>query len=244
MSKDLVNQDSVPSDGDSLFGHGHTQAGICFLVICLLHFVSTLVSIWCVRDGQLGQFAPGRLLVFVPLNLELWRLTLFTAVLSNLSLVVLAVLMRELLERRFRAHMLVALVLVAIGVSNCVSGEMDLMVGFADSCWGRFAHPGALGDTSVQIAWSLFGSAVTRCLLVGNSLYGIAALIMFSCALSSRLFPRGLAMLGTPLVVLISIMSVLAFFANFHWVLWCLLVTEALFVTWTFAMGFVLLNSK
>jgi hypothetical protein len=244
VSQDLVSQDSTSSDGESLLSHGYTQAGLCFLAICLLHFVSTLVAIWCVRDGQLGQFTPGRLLVFVPLNLDLWRMTWLTSVLANLSLVVLAVVMREILERRYRSYMLVALILVAIGASNCIAGQMDLMVSFADLCRGRFSHPGALGDTSVQLAWSLFGQSVTRCALTGNSLYGLASIIILGCALSSRLFPRGLAMLCIPLAPLIFTMSYLAFFANFYWLLWCLLVAETIFVTWTFAVGFVFLNYK
>lgn len=211
-------------------------AWICLLT-ALAHVIATLLSVYAIREGNLGDFSPLRLMQFVPQHVILWRCAWLCAALASLSFVLFALAICHLIDRRLRPALAFALILVTVAVSNDLSGQLSMLVLFSDLAYQFRAHGSFLQHETAQLAWTTMSQALTESVLVANTLYSIAGLVIVVCALLTRSFPRWLAWAGLPVWVATLSVSVLSFLGALKWALVLLLASTVAFAIWAMVMG-------
>lgn len=213
------------------------------LVTALAHTVAVLLGVFAIRDGNLGDLSPLRLLQFIPQHVILWRSAWLAAAVASVSFAVFAVACCQLVDRRFRAATAVALIFVTVALTNDLNGQFSMMVLFSDLAYQMRGHGSFLQHETAQLAWSTMNQALTQSVLIANTLDALAGLIIGVCATLTRSFPKWIALVGLPIWLVMLSVSVLSFLGALKSALVLLLAVTVAFVLWAMVMGYVLRHS-
>ena len=216
--------------------------GWMFLWVALAHIAATMVGVFVIREGNLGDFSPLRLLRFIPTHLHMWRAACLMAALASVSFVCFVVAWRELMDARFAMLCNLAVVLTAVGAANDLQGEFSMLVLFTDLAQQLRGHGNFLQFETTQLAWLTLNQALTESGLVANCLYSVAGLILTGCAVRTRTFPRGLAWVGVPVWVANLNVSLFTFFGALQPAMVLFIATAIAFSIWVTAIGFAVLR--
>ncbi|HEY9868460.1 MAG TPA: hypothetical protein V6D08_04790 [Candidatus Obscuribacterales bacterium] len=217
-------------------------AWVC-LATALAHTVAVLLGVFAIRDGNLGDLSPLRLMQFIPQHIILWRSVWLASAVASLSFAVFAVAYCQLVDRRYRAATAVALIFVTVALTNDLNGQFSMMVLFSDLAYQMRGHGSFLQHETAQLAWSTMNQALTQCVLIANTLYGFAGFIISLSAMATRSFPKWIALVGLPIWFVMLSVSVLSFLGALKSALVLLLAVTVAFVLWTMVMGYVLRHS-
>lgn len=208
----------------------------CFFMAAV-HIIAAVLAVVAVREGELGEISPGKLLRFIPEHLILWRTSCLFIALSSISFVIFVVLIREILDRRVAHLATLAIVFAAIAASNDLNGLFNMMVLFADLAQQFRSHGHFLVHETMQLAWAIMDQSLTQCLLIGNSVYAASGVLVVAAGFSSDGFPKWLAWTGLTIWLVAIGISILSFLGMLQWVLVLTLATVVVFVMWSVAMG-------
>ncbi len=203
----------------------------------LAHVAATLLSVYAIREGNLGDFSPLKIMHFIPHHIILWRCAWIAAALASLSFIVFVVAVCSLLDRRLRPALTVAIVLTTAALTNDLNGQFSMMVLFSDLAQQMRGHGSFLQHETVQLAWSTMNQALTQSVLIANTLYSISGMLVVVCAMMTRGFPKWLAWFGLPIWVATLWVTVFVFVGALKWALVLLLASTVGFVVWTTVMG-------
>jgi len=209
---------------------------IC-LVTALVHTAAELLAVYMVREGNLGDFSPVKLLRFVPEHALIWRLTFLFTTLASSTLVIFLVALSQLIDRRFRVLTVSALALAILGAANDLNAQCSMLVFFADLAYSFRAHGSFLLHETMQLAWATMNHSLSQGVLIGNTLYSIAGTILAVCALRTRGFPRWVAWLALPIWFVSFNITLLVFFGILQWALVLRFAATIAFVCWVVILG-------
>jgi len=210
------------------------------LFTALAHVCATLLSVYAIREGNLGDFSPLKLMHFIPQHVILWRCAWLAAATSSLSFLVLVVCVCTLLDRKLRPALTLAVLFATAALTNDLSGQFSMMILFSDLAQQLHGHGTFLQHETVQLAWSTMNQALSQSMLIANTLYSVAGVLVVVCALMTRSFPSWLAWLGLPVWIARLNVSILVFVGALKWALVLMVASTAGFVVWTTVMGLAL----
>ncbi len=214
-------------------------AGVACMIAALIHTAAIMLGVYTVREGNLGDFVPMKILEFVAGNVVLWKSTCLMACVATIAFVVLLIVLREVVERRLRVALNVATVLTAIAAPPALNGQMTMAVLFCDFALQNHYHHAAVAHEVSELAWAVMNSGITQCILIGNTLNSVAGIIIVACMLNSKNFPKWLAWLGMPIWIASLNVSALAFMGSLQWALVLAIASSIAFVMWATAMGLI-----
>jgi hypothetical protein len=210
------------------------------LFAALKHLLGSFLVGFTICKGHLTEFSVLRLLQFEPHNPQLCQATLIAMVVSTLSLVPCVVALREVIDRRYFIPLTIALVFVAIGVAHDLQGLFTMIVIFP-AIAGQFLTNGyAFFHQTIQLAWSTFNQSFMECVLVANTLYGMALLLVAASAHKDRSCSRIALAFAAPIVVGTIGVSVLAFCGEFDRAALLMFVTKAYLTVWAAIVGWAI----
>jgi len=207
------------------------------LIVALTHVLATLLAVYVIREGNLGDFSPLKIMHFIPLHALIWRCAWLAAAASSLSYLVLVVCICALLDRKLRRALTVAILFTTVALANDLSGQFSMMVLFSDLAQQLHGHGTFLQHETVQLAWATMNQALSQTMLIANTLYSAAGMLVVVCALLTRSFPAWLAWLGLPVWMARLNVSILVFVGALKWALVLLVASTVGFVVWTTVMG-------
>jgi len=209
---------------------------ICF-VMAVAHVLAASLCVILVREGNLLDVSPIKLLRFIPEHGLLWRLSCFSMMVASLTFVTFVVAAREVIDQKAASLATLAVVFVAIAASNDLNGLCSMMVVFPDLAFELKENQSFLVHETIQLSWATMDQALSQCLLIGNTLYSAAGMLVVGCAFLTPSFPRWLAWSGAPIWFVTLAVSVCSFLGMLQWVIMITLATVLVFVVWCTALG-------
>lgn len=201
------------------------------------HVVACLTCVHIVREGHLAEIAPSRLLSFVPEHIILWRSGCVALAAASLTFVTFVVCAREVLDERASTLATLAVVFATMATACELNGLFAMMVLYSDLAQQFGAHGAFLVHETIQLAWATMDQALSNCLLIGNTLYGLSGLLIMRSAALTESFPKWLVWAGLPIWIVTLAVSALSFMGALKWVLMITVSTVLVFVLWSTALG-------
>lgn len=205
--------------------------------MAILHVIAGVFSAYLVREGNLLEMSPIKLLRFIPEHLLIWRLDCLLLAAASLSFATFVVCAREVFDAAAGTLATLAVVCVTIAAANDLSGLCSMLVLMSDLSQQFGLHGHFLVHETIQLAWATMDHALAQCLLIGNTLYSLSGILVVRCAFLTESFPKWLAWTGLPIWLVTLTVSVLAFLGMLQWVIIVTMATVLVFVIWCTAIG-------
>lgn len=206
----------------------------------IAHVAALLLILYVARVGDLSAFTPTKLMRFVPDHQLLWRSACLASSISSVSTVLVFLALNEIVAKKARLIMKIALVLAVIGCASDLQSHFSMMVLFSDLATQVKLNGTYVRQELVQLSWVTINQALSQTLLLTNLLYSIAGILTVTALLRTKIFPQWLFWMGLPLW-LISLSSTAVAFAGRLTLSLSLLVGSVIgFIVWTVAIALVL----
>ena len=208
---------------------------------CLLAVIAVLASVGfdiaVAQSHSLNSPTPIKVIQYISDNILLWRATCALHALSTIMFVFFCVAFVQTLERRYRPLTTFALLLVAIAASSSLTAEFNLLVLASDLARDQLNGLNYMPADAFQSAWLIIAGAITHYILIGNTLNGIAGIVLTGCSLVHRNFPKALAWLGLPVWALTIGASLVGSTGRLEMALLLMGAASLAFVVWSSSIG-------
>lgn len=208
----------------------------CFLSV-LAMLGTVVMDVTISQTHTLDSPTPIKIIQYVGDNILLWRSTCAVHALGTIMFVFFCVAFVQVVQRRFRALTTFALLLVAIAASSSLTAEFNLLVLASDLARDQLNGLSYMPADVFQSAWLIIAGAITHYILIGNTLNGIAGVILTGCALATPAFPKALAWLSVPVWLLTLGASVVGATGKLELALLLMGASSLAFVIWAGAIG-------
>ena len=198
---------------------------------------SVVMDIVLAQSHGLDSPTPLKIIQYIGDNILLWRATCAVHALATIMFVFFCVAFVQTLERRYRTLTTFALLLVAIAASSSLTAEFSLLVLASDLARDQLNGLNYMPADAFQSAWLIIAGAITHYILIGNTLNGMAGVILTGCSLVHRTFPKPLAWLGIPVWLIMLAASVVGAMGKLETALLLMGAASLAFVTWASALG-------
>lgn len=206
----------------------------------ICHVLALLVILYATRLGDLGAFSPAKLMKFVPDNQLIWRTMCLLSSLSSFSTVMVVLMLREVVTRRARLFMRVALILAVIGCAADLQSHFSLMVLFSDLATEIKSNGSYVRQELVQLAWMTVNQALSQTLLLTNLMYSLAGVLSVASLLMTRTFPQWLFWMGLPIWLIALSATLVAFAGQLIMALSLFICSVVGFIVWTVAIALII----
>jgi hypothetical protein len=189
------------------------------------------------QGHSLDAPTPIKIIQYISENILMWRAACASHALSTIMFVFFCVAFVQTLERRYRTLTTFALLLVAVAASSSLNAEFTLLVLASDLARDQLNGSAVMPADAFQSAWLIIAGAITHYILIGNTLNGIAGVILTGCCLVHRNFPKPLAWLGIPVWVITITASVTGAMGRLETALLLMGAASLAFITWAASVG-------
>ncbi len=214
----------------------YQQLQVVAIGAAIVHASAVLLCVYAVKEGNLYDFSVTRLLQFVPAFTGLWQISCFAVALSSVSYMVTFVAMKHVLRVRQTMWLNVGIFLVLIAVANDLHSLGSMMIYFADIA-RQFVNGTFSKNQLLMEAWSVLSNSVTDSLIIANTLYSVAGLILARAIISGYGLPKWLGWTAIPIFVVGLLASILIFQGEFSMAIVMMFATIITFILWAVAMA-------
>lgn len=207
-----------------------------------LHLLAAIICVYIVREASLLEWSPLKLLRFIPEHMPVWRLACLAMAVASLSFVTFVVCARDVLDQRVSTLATLALVFVTIAAANDLNGLSSMLVLYSDLASQLQSSHTFMVHQTFQLSWATLDLSLAQCLLIGNTLYSFAGILIAVSGLGTSSFPKWLAWTGLPIWIATLCVSVLSFLGMLKWVLIVTMAAALVFVLWCTALGVTYLS--
>jgi len=202
----------------------------------LWHVIAVFLAIYAFREGDLQELSLIHLMHFVPNNTALWQLACFAIGASSLSFLVLFLAIKQVLRLRLNLWLNIASYLVVIAIALDLQSYGNLMIFFSDVSTQLLRSSG-YKQLLMMEGWRTVNAALTQSVIIANSLYALAGLVMAAAIVRGQGLPKWLGWTSVPVWVVGLAASVLTFCGQLSWALVVMFAMTIAFILWTIALA-------
>ena len=202
----------------------------------LTHVIAVFLAIYAFREGDLQELSLINLMHFIPGHVGLWQLTCFAIGFSSLSFLVLYVALKQILRLRHSLWINAATFVVVIAISLDMQSYGNLMIFFSDVC-NQLLRSSGYKQLLTMEGWRTVNAALTQSVIIANSLYSLAGLVMSGAIVSGVGLPKWLGWTSVPIWLAGLAASILTFCGQLSWALVLMFAMTIAFIIWTIALA-------
>lgn len=202
----------------------------------LTHVTAVFLAIYAFRAGDLQELSLINLMHFVPNNVALWQVCCFAIGISSLSFLALYIAVKQILRLRHSVWINTATFLVVIAVALDMQSYGNLMVFFSDICV-QLTRSSGYKQLLMLEGWRSVNQGLTQSVLIGNTLYSLAGLIMAGAIVAGKGLPNWLGWTSVPIWLVGLAASGLTFAGQLSWALVLMFAMTIAFIIWTIALA-------
>jgi hypothetical protein len=200
------------------------------------HVIAVFLAIYAFREGDLQELSLVNLMHFVPGHVGLWQLTCFSIACSSLSFLMLYLALKQILRLRHSLWITAATFVVVIAIAIDLQSYGNLTVVFSDLCVQLTKNSGYKQLLMLE-GWRTVNQGLTQSVLIANSLYSLAGLVMAAAIVAGKGLPKWLGWTSVPIWLAGLAASVLTFCGQLSWALVIMFAMTIAFIIWTIALA-------
>lgn len=202
----------------------------------LTHIIAVFLAIYAFREGDLQELSLVNLMHFVPTHTMLWQITCMAIAMSSLSFLFLYLAIKQILRLRHTLWINAATFLVVIAVTVDLQSYSNLTILFSDLCV-QLTKSSSYKQLLMLEGWRTVNQGLTQSMLLANTLYSLAGLVLAGAIIAGRGLPKWLGWTWVPVWLAGLAASVLTFVGQLSWSLVIMFAMTIAFIIWAITLA-------
>ncbi|MDZ4835385.1 MAG: hypothetical protein SGJ27_16530 [Candidatus Melainabacteria bacterium] len=200
------------------------------------HIIAVFLALYAFREGDLQDLSLIHLMDYVPKHLAVWQLSCATIAGSSLSFLALYLALKQVLRLRHTLWVNAATFFIVIAITLDLQTFANLMITFADIS-AQLVLSSGYKQLLMMEAWRVVNQALTQSMIVSNTLYAMAGLVMAGAIVSGFGVPKWLGWTSIPIWLAGLAASVLTFSGQLSLALVLMFSMTIAFILWTITVA-------